>query len=208
MKKVAVVEDDQELRKQLTELLAAAQDITCLGAFASGEEALKRIPSLKPDVILMDIQLPGISGIKCVAELKKTIPSSRIIMVTIYEDNERLFNALKAGASGYLVKSGPPREILRAVRDACGGGAPMSSHIARRVMEYFHTIGSASEEMEILSPREQQVLDLLTAGLFYKEISEKLNIKVTTVRTYVEHICLKLHVRNRIEAVAKTGGTS
>src|SRR5882724_6262806 len=203
MKKVAVVEDDQELRKQLTELLAAAQDITCLGAFASGEEALKRIPPLKPDVVLMDIQLPGISGIKCVAELKKAAPGLRIIMVTVYEDSERIFKALKAGANGYLVKSCPPQQMLAAVRDAFGGGAPMSSHIASKVIEHFHLIGPAPEETANLSPRELQVLDLLAAGFIYKEISDKLSIKVTTVRTYVENICQKLHVRNRLEAVAR-----
>jgi DNA-binding NarL/FixJ family response regulator len=202
-KSVAVVEDDQGLRKQLVELLGTAPDIQCLGAFASGEEALKRIPVLKPDVVLMDIQLPGISGIKCVAELKKAIPAVRIIMVTIYEDSERIFKALKAGANGYLVKSAPPRQMLEAVRDALGGGAPMSSHIASKVIEHFHTLGPAPEETENLSPREQQVLDLLAAGFIYKEIGDKLNIRVSTVRTYVENICQKLHVRNRLEAVAR-----
>ena len=200
---VTVVEDDQGLRKQMVELLDTAFDIECLEAFASGEEALKRIPLLKPDVVLMDIQLPGISGIKCVAELKKIIPAVRIIMVTVYEDSERIFKALKAGANGYLVKSCPPQQMLEAVRDAFGGGAPMSSHIASKVIEHFHMIGPAPEETANLSPRELQVLDLLAAGFIYKEISDKLNIKVTTVRTYVENICQKLHVRNRLEAVAR-----
>jgi len=202
-KSVAIVEDDQGLRKQLVELLATANDIECLGAFVSGEEALKRIPLLKPDVVLMDIQLPGISGIKCVAELKKIIPAVRIIMVTVYEDSERIFKALKAGANGYLLKSAPPLQMLEAIQDAFSGGAPMSSHIASKVIEHFHMIGPASENTENLSPREQQVLDLLAAGFIYKEIGDKLNIKVTTVRTYVENICLKLHVHNRIEAVAR-----
>jgi len=201
-KTVVIVEDDQGLRRQLVELLATARDIESLGAFVSGEEALKQIPLLKPDVVLMDIQLPGISGIKCVTELKKIIPAVRIIMVTVYEDSERIFKALKAGANGYLVKSGPPRKMLEAIRDAFSGGAPMSSHIASKVIEHFHMIGPAPMETENLSPREQQVLDLLAAGFIYKEIGDKLNIKVTTVRTYVENICLKLHVRNRLEAVA------
>jgi DNA-binding NarL/FixJ family response regulator len=200
---VAVVEDDQGLQKQMVELLGTASDIRCLGAFGSGEEALKRIPALKPDVVLMDIQLPGMSGIKCVVELKKAVPAARIIMVTIYEDSERIFKALKAGANGYLVKSCPPHQMLEAVRDAFGGGAPMSSHIASKVIEHFHLIGPAPEETQNLSPREQQVLGLLSAGFIYKEISDKLNIKVTTVRTYVENICQKLHVRNRVEAVAR-----
>ncbi len=204
-KSVAVVEDDHGLRKQLVELLGTAPDIRCLGAFASGEEALRQIPALRPDVVLMDIQLPGMSGIKCVAELKKVMPALRIIMVTVYEDGDRIFKALKAGAHGYLVKSCPPRQILEAVRDAFGGGAPMSSHIACKVIEHFHAIGPAPQETENLSPREQQVLDLLAAGFIYKEIGDKLNIGTTTVRTYVENICQKLHVRNRLEAVAKHG---
>jgi DNA-binding NarL/FixJ family response regulator len=200
---VAIVEDNQGLQKQMVELIGTASDIRCLGAFGSGEEALKRIPPLSPNVVLMDIQLPGISGIRCVAELKKLIPAVRIIMVTVYEDSERIFKALKAGANGYLVKSCPPHQMLEAVRDAFGGGAPMSSHIASKVIEHFHVIGPALAETENLSPREQQVLDLLAAGFIYKEISDKLNIKVTTVRTYVENICQKLHVRNRLEAVAR-----
>ncbi len=191
------------MRKQLVELLGTAPDIQCLGAFASGEEALKQIPTLKLDVVLMDIQLPGISGITCVAELKKIVPTLRIIMVTVYEDSERIFKALKAGANGYLVKSCLPKQMLEAVRDAFGGGAPMSSHIASKVIEHFHMIGPATEETGNLSPREMQVLDLLAAGFIYKEISDKLDIKITTVRTYVENICQKMHVRNRLEAVAK-----
>ena len=124
-------------------------------------------------------------------------------MVTIYEDSDRIFKSLKAGANGYLVKSCAPQQILEAVRDAFGGGAPMSSHIASKVIEHFHMIGPAPEETVNLSARETQVLDLLAAGFIYKEISDKLNIKVTTVRTYVENICQKLHVRNRVEAVAR-----
>jgi len=200
---VALVEDDRGLRQQMIELIGPAPDIECLGAFATGEEALKLIPLLKPDVVLMDIELPGISGIKCVAELKRILPAARIIMVTVYEDSERIFNALKAGAHGYLVKSCPPRQMLEAVRDAFGGGGPMSSHIASKVIEHFHASGPAPEETANLSPRERQVLDLLAGGLLYKEISEQLNIKVTTVRTYVDNICQKLHVRNRLEAVAR-----
>lgn len=203
-KSVVIVEDNPELRKQLTEFLVAAKDVEYLGAFATGEEALNRIPALNPDVVLMDIQLPGISGIECVAELRKLVPKIQIIMVTVYEDSERIFKALKAGAHGYLVKSGPPQQILEAIQDAFSGGAPMSSHIASKVIEHFHAVGPSPAGTEGLSQREQQVLDLLAAGLIYKEIGEKLNIKVSTVRTYVEHICLKLHVRNRLEAVART----
>src|SRR5882757_6118183 len=145
-KTVVVVEDDRGLREQLVEILKSASDIKCLAAVASAEEGLKLIPAKKPDVVLMDIQLPGMSGIECVAELKRVAPLIQIIMVTVYEDSERLFKALKAGASGYLVKSGPPGQLLEAIRDVFGGGAPMSSHIARKVVRHFHLLGPAPEE--------------------------------------------------------------
>jgi DNA-binding NarL/FixJ family response regulator len=202
-KSVVVVEDDQGLREQLVEILRSASDIKCLAAFASGEEALKKIPALDPDVVLMDIRLPGMSGIQCVSELKRMDTTLQIIMVTIYEDSERIFKALKAGASGYLVKSSPPSQLLDSVRDAFAGGAPMSSHIARKVVQHFHLLGPAPLEAQNLSPREHQVLGLLAAGCIYKEIGEQLDIGVETVRTYVKNICQKLHVRNRLEAVAK-----
>ena len=202
-KLVVVVEDDRELRKQLVELLGTASDIRCVGAFASGEEALKEIPGLKPNVVLMDIQLPRMSGIRCVTELKKLIPELRVIMVTVYEDSDRIFKALKAGANGYLLKSSHALHILEAVRDAHGGGAPMSSNIASKVVEHFHNLGPSPEEETNLSPREEQALNLLCSGFIYKEIADKMNIKVTTVRYFVQNICRKLHVRNRLEAVAK-----
>ena len=202
-KKVVVVEDNRVLRDQLVQILSGAEDIRCVGAFVSAEEALKEIPARKPDVILMDIKLPGMSGIDCVAELKRKMPSVQIIMVTVYEDSERLFRALKAGANGYLVKSSPPNQLLDAVRDVYAGGSPMSSHIARKVVQHFHLLGPSPADAENLSPREQQVLALLAEGFIYKEIGDKLKIGVETVRTYVKGICLKLHVRNRLEAVAK-----
>lgn len=202
-KSVVVVEDNPGLREQLVEVLRTAPDIKCVGAFGSGEEALKKIPALETDVVLMDIRLPGMSGIQCAAELKKINPALEIIMVTVYEDSERIFKALKAGASGYLVKSSPPEQLLAAVRDVSTGGAPISSHIARKVVKHFHLLSPGSQEKEKLSPREQQVLSLLASGLIYKEISDQLEIGVETVRTYVKNICLKLHVRNRLEAVAR-----
>lgn len=202
-KSVVVVEDDRQLREQLLELLGTAPDIQCVGAFASGEEALKEVPALKPSVVLMDIQLPGMSGIRCVAELKKILPELRVIMVTIYEDSDRIFKALKAGANGYLLKSSHALQILEAVRDAHGGGAPMSSHIASKVVEHFHAIGPLPEVETNLTPREEQVMSLLSSGFIYKEIADKMNIKVTTVRYFVQNVCQKLHVRNRLEAVAK-----
>jgi DNA-binding NarL/FixJ family response regulator len=202
-KSVVIVEDDRALREQIVEILETAPDIRCIGAFASAEEALKAVPVKMPDVVLMDIKLPGMSGIDCVAKLKRMLPSLQIIMVTIFEDSERIFRALKAGASGYLVKSRPPEQLLEAIRDVHAGGSPMSSHIARKVVQHFHLLDPSPKEGENLSPREEQVLDLLASGFIYKEIGDKLNISVETVRTYVKNICNKMHVRNRLEAVAK-----
>ena len=202
-KSVVIVEDDRALRQQILDILGTASDIRCIGAFASAEEALKAIPAKTPDVVLMDIKLPGMSGIDCVAKLKRMLPSLQIIMVTIFEDSERIFRALKAGASGYLVKSRPPEQLLEAIRDVHSGGSPMSSHIARKVVQHFHLLDPSPKEAENLSPREEQVLDLLACGFIYKEIGDKLNISVETVRTYVKNICNKMHVRNRLEAVAR-----
>jgi len=202
-KTVAVVEDDPRLREQLLQILENIKDIQCVAVCNSAEEALEKIPAKSPDVVLMDIKLPKMSGIQCVAELKKLLPEVQVIMVTIYEDSERIFKALKAGASGYLVKSGPPEQLIDAIRDVFAGGAPMSGHIARKVVQHFHLIGPAPVESDNLSPREQQVLALLASGYLYKEIGDQLNIGVETVRTYVKNICQKMHVRSRIEAVAK-----
>ena len=202
-KTVVIVEDDGGLREQLVQILDSASDIKCLGAYRSGEEALPQILEKRPEVVLMDIKLPGMSGIQCVTEIKKVIPDMQILMVTIYEDSERIFRALKAGANGYLVKSGPPEQLLESIRDVHKGGAPMSSHIARKVVKHFHLIGPSVTETENLSPREREVLDLLGQGFIYKEIGDKLNIGPETVRTYVKNICQKMHVRGRIEAVAK-----
>lgn len=202
-KTVIIVEDDRGLRDQLVQILELARDIKCLGAFVSGEAALPAIFASKPNVVLMDIKLPGMSGIQCVAEIKKALPTMQVIMVTIYEDSERIFRALKAGANGYLVKSSPPEQLLAAIRDVSTGGAPMSSHIASKVVRHFHLIGTSPTESENLSPREREVLDLLACGFIYKEIGDKLNIGMETVRTYVKNICQKMHVRSRVEAVAK-----
>ena len=202
-KTVALVEDDARLRKQLVQILEDIDDIECVIVCASAEEALEKIPSKNPDVVLMDIKLPRMSGIQCVAEVKRILPEVQVIMVTVYEDSERIFKALKAGASGYLVKSGPPEQLIAAIRDVFAGGAPMSGHIARKVVQHFHLMGPASSEADNLSPREKQVLDLLAMGFIYKEIGGKLDIGTETVRTYVKNICQKMHVRGRVEAVAK-----
>jgi DNA-binding NarL/FixJ family response regulator len=202
-KSVVIVEDDEGLRGQLVQILESESDIKCLGAFGSAEDALPQILAKNPDVVLMDIKLPGMSGIQCVAEIKKAAPLMQVIMVTIYEDSERIFRALKAGASGYLVKSSPPDQLLAAIRDVYEGGAPMSGHIARKVVKHFHLIGDSPHEAENLSPREREVLQLLASGFIYKEIGDQLSIAPETVRTYVKKICQKMHVRSRLEAVAR-----
>lgn len=204
-KRVAIVEDDRGLREQLAQILGAARDVHFAGACASAEEAIARIHILRPDVVLMDIKLPGMSGIECVRHLKQSLPSLQVIMLTVYEDSERIFRALKAGADGYLVKSSPPEVLLEAIEDVRRGGSPMSSHIARKVVRHFHLLGPSPEESENLSPREQEVLNLLSSGFLYKEIGDELGIGIETVRTYVKNICEKMHVRNRVEAVAKHG---
>ncbi len=200
---VIVVEDDRGLREELVKVLNSGPAVRCIGACASGEEALQIIPAKNPDVVLMDIRLPGISGINCVAELRQRLPALQIIMLTVYEDSESIFRALKAGAAGYLVKSSPPPKLLEAIVDVSKGGAPMSSHIARKVVQHFHSAGAAPDRTEELSPREREVLDLLACGYIYKEIGEKLGISPETVRTYVKNICEKMHVRSRVEAVGK-----
>jgi DNA-binding NarL/FixJ family response regulator len=200
---VIVVEDDSGLREQLVKILNSGPGIRCIGACPSAEDALRLIPARKPDVVLMDIRLPGMSGIDCVAELRQVLPALQIIMLTVYEDSESIFRALKAGAAGYLVKSGPPAKLLEAIVDVSKGGAPMSSHIARKVVQHFHRAGPAPSREEDLSPREREVLDLLAGGYIYKEIGDKLKISPETVRTYVKNICEKMHVRSRLEAVGR-----
>jgi DNA-binding NarL/FixJ family response regulator len=202
-KHVAIVEDDKVLREQLMQILKTASGVRCVGAYGSAEEALKSLPAVRPDVVLMDLKLPRMSGIECVAKLKEIMPAVQIIVVTVYEDSELIFGALRSGASGYLVKSGPPEKLLEAIRDVTLGGSPMSTHIARKVVQHFQNVGQAAQETELLSTREKEVLDLLAAGYIYKEIGDKLNIAAETVRTHVKHICQKLQVKNRVEAVAK-----
>lgn len=205
IKKVAIVEDDRGLSDQIVQILGSASDVQFVGSHPTGEDALQRLPKSQPDVVLMDIKLPGMSGIDCVAQLKRTLPSIQIIMLTVYEDSERIFRALKAGADGYLVKSSPPETLLKAIDDVHKGGSPVSSHIARKVVQHFHLIGPSKKESENLSKREVEVLELLASGYLYKEISDKLGIGIETVRTHVKNICQKMQVRNRVEAVAKHG---
>jgi DNA-binding NarL/FixJ family response regulator len=201
--RVAIVEDHRAVRENLAVLIDAAPGYRCVAACASAEEALKRLPEAAPDVVLMDIHLPGLSGIECVARLKEMLPKTQIIMLTIEEDSEQVFESLKAGASGYLVKHIPPEEILQAVSEVHRGGAPMSSHIARMVVSAFRQPPPPGGDDLRLTKREEETLRLLARGHRSKEIAEELNIGTNTVNTYVRHIYEKLHVRSRAEAVAR-----
>lgn len=202
-KTLVVVEDDLRLQQHLIMLLEKPEDITCLAAVSSAEEALEKIPSYRPDVVLMDINLPGISGIDCIRELKRKLPRLEVVMLTAYEEEDNIFRALKEGASGYLLKSSTPEDIYNAIRDVYSGGAPFSSHIARKVAQYFRTEKNLEDENEKLTPREKDVLKLLASGYIYKEVADQLDISLETVRTYVKRICIKLHVRSKVEAILK-----
>jgi DNA-binding NarL/FixJ family response regulator len=199
---VAIVEDNPSVRQSLAGILKRASGIVCLGQYASAEEALQEIPRQPPRVVFMDINLPGINGVECVRKLAELVPEMQIIMLTIYEDTDSIFNSLAAGACGYLLKPVRSAELLAAVKDAYAGGAPMTSNIARKVVQSFKQFG-ALREAENLSAREQQILDYLAKGYLYKDIAELLNISYSTVHTHIEHIYKKLHVCSRAQAVAK-----
>lgn len=199
---VSIVEDNEKLRGTLARVLNRAEGFSCASQHPSAEDALKDLPNVKPDVVLMDINLPGINGVECVRQLKKIMPQVLIIMLTVYEDTENIFDALAAGASGYLLKRTTGAELLNAIRDVQRGGSPMTAHIARKVVQSFQR-NAPAQPAENLSEREQQVLDLLSQGLMYKEIADKLQISYETVHTYIRRIYEKLRVRTRTEAVAK-----
>lgn len=203
--RVSVVEDDPGVRAGLVRLLNESREFKCISNYASAESALDHLPGDKPDVILMDINLPGRSGIECVRRLKDRDPSVLVVMLTVYEDTEQVFQALQAGATGYLLKRTPPKELLESVMEVLEGGAPITSHIARKVVEAFHsqTPAKASAEPIELSLRENEVLELLAKGFLIKEIGDKLGVGFGTVRTYVRRIYEKLHVQSRSQAIVK-----
>lgn len=202
-KAIAIVEDDPILRSTLAEILASAPKWHLTGSFASGEEAMAALLTQPPDVVLMDIQLPGISGIECTAQLKSAHPGTFVLIVTVYDNNDRVFKALAAGASGYLLKRDAPEKLLESLDDLLAGGSPMSGAIARKVVSYFQKSGPALTTEQNLSPREQQILELLVEGLIDKEIAHELGISRETVRTHLGKIYQKLQVRSRTEAVVK-----
>ena len=200
---VCIVEDDEGLRESIAGFIDDTDDFKCLGAFPSGEEALKKIPALNPSVVLMDINLPGMNGIQCVKKLKEITPGIQTMMLTVYDTNDQIFEALAAGASGYLLKSTPPEKLLDAVRDMQEGGSPMSSHIARKVVQAFQPTARTTPLIEHLAPREQEVLVLLTKGYAYKQIAAHMELNIGTVNTYIRRIYEKLHVNCRTDAVVK-----
>jgi DNA-binding NarL/FixJ family response regulator len=214
--RVAIVEDSQEVREGLAWLFRNSTGYDCVGAYDTGEEALQKIPRLKPDVVLMDIGLPGVSGIDCIGRLRKLCPTTQFTMLSVFEDEDRIFRSLTAGATGYLLKTTPPAGILEAVNDLHAGGSPMSSQIARKVLNaFFRQDGKRkpvpflndkpppSESLDQLCPREQQILALLAKGYRYKEVADELNITIHTVRTFIRRMYEKLHVHSRTEALLK-----
>ena len=200
---VGIVEDDVIIRDSLIKLVDDDRGFHCLGAFATGEEALKRLPVLKPQVVLMDIHLPGMSGIECAHQLKESLPETQILILTVYEDGENIFRALKAGASGYLLKRSDPEEVLHALKEVFEGGAPMSGQIARKVVHSFRETPAGSNPSVKLTAQEEKILALLSKGYANKEIADKTGVTMSTVRTHLRHIYEKLHVRSRTEAVLK-----
>jgi len=201
--RVSIVEDDRVTRETLAKLIDRTEDLKCIASYSSAEEAIQMVSHNLPDVMLMDINLSGRSGIECVAQLKAAHPELQVLMLTTYDDTENIFDSLRAGASGYMLKRARPADILAAVKDVYRGGAPMSMHIARKVVNYFHPAQSSSNELQTLTPREHEILGKLSKGLQYKEIADQLGISTSTVRAHLHAIYGKLHVQSRTEAVVK-----
>ena len=207
---ISIVEDNDKLRGTLAKVIGRAEGFRFVSDYGTAEDALADLPKVKPEVVLMDINLPGMNGVECVRKLKALLPQTQVMMLTVYEDTENIFNALAAGANGYMLKRTPTKELIEAVREVHRGGSPMTTHIARLVVQSFQKSlppapqpGGGGGDLSELSEREQQVLDLLAQGLIYKEIADKLNIGYETVHTYIRRIYEKLQVRTRTEAVAK-----
>ena len=200
---VAIVEDNETVRQTLSELIEATPGFRCVCTCATGKEALVEIPRAKPDMVLMDIHLPGESGIVCTARLKERLPDLQVIILTVYKDIELIFQALKAGASGYLLKRAPTEDILRALKEVRSGGAPMTGEIARLIVQSFQTPSTRGSDMQGLTRRELEILELLAEGISNKEIATRIGISFETVRTHLGHIYEKLHVQGRTEAVTR-----
>jgi DNA-binding NarL/FixJ family response regulator len=201
--RISIVDDNDQIREGLSVLINGSTGFQCVATYATAENALKYLPAQKPDVVLMDIQLPGMSGIECVRELKRLLPDLQIMMLTVYEDDDNVFKSIVAGASGYVLKKTPPSELMDAVSDLHNGGSPMSDRIARKVVQAFQQMGKSSRETENLTQRESEVLSYVAKGFQDKEIAEKFFLSSETVRTHLRNIYKKLHVRSRTEATLK-----
>ena len=199
---ISIVEDDRKTRNNLMTFLNGETRVKLLNAYESAEEAIRGMPAEKPQVALVDINLPGMSGIDCTAKLKADIPELQVLMLTAYEDSDLIFASLRAGASGYMLKRMVPTELIQAIEQVHQGGSPMSMRVARKVVDHFHQIEGASD-VEKLSKREQEVLTLLAKGYHYREIGDSLGISLSTVRTHLQRIYEKLHVQTRTEATVK-----
>lgn len=200
--KVAIVEDDARVRESLAVLVGGASEFRLAGAYPNAEVALKQIPQDWPDVVLMDINLPNLSGIECVARLKEAKPALQVIMLTAYSNDDQIFQSLKRGANGYLLKKTPPAKILEAIVEVQSGGAPMSTAIARKVIQHFQEVKPAGD-LDSITDREKEILDHLVKGYRNKEIADMLNVGLETVRSHLRNIYHKLHVTSRTEAVVK-----
>ena len=201
--RVSIVEDNRGTRESLTELLERANSLRFVGAHPSGEAALQQIPGEAPDVVLMDINLPRMNGIECVSRLKQSLPKTQVLMLTTYEESDLIFDSLRKGASGYLLKNTTPADLIQAIEQVHGGGAPMSMQIARKVVNHFQLIKKPQSDMEQLTKRESEILALLAKGFLYKEIADQLGITLSTVRAHLHTVYEKLHVQSRTEAVVK-----
>jgi DNA-binding NarL/FixJ family response regulator len=200
---VSIVDDEADLREKIGAYVNASPGFRCVSLYDSGEQALEHLARDNPDVVLMDINMGGMSGIECVRRLKVALQKTQVVMLTVFEDTGKIFNALAAGASGYLLKRMPPAKLLEAIREVYAGGSPMSAPIARKVVQLLQTMPTKGDENEDLSERERQVIDGLAAGHAYKKIADDMGVSIHTVRTYIRRTYDKLHVCSRTEAVAK-----